>query len=158
MALLIRGLRGDAVKLLQQRLEVGDDGIFGPGTEKALKAYQEEHDLVADGKAGADTFASMGLYELILLKRGSKGALVAKMQGALEIDDDGKFGPGTEKSGRAYQTRNDLEVDGRAAPTTLTKMGVLGPEAEAAAKGAALWASVSENTEGTLDKLKSLFT
>jgi peptidoglycan hydrolase-like protein with peptidoglycan-binding domain len=158
MALLMRGLRGEAVTLLQQRLGLDDDGIFGGGTEKAVKAYQEENGLAADGKAGADTFASMGLYDLILLRRGSKGGLVKKMQAALEIDDDGKFGAGTEKSVREYQEKNELEVDGLAGPQSLLKLGVLGPEAEAAAKGAALWASVGESTEGTLDKLKSLFS
>ena len=81
----------------------------------------------------------MGLYDLILLRRGSKGVLVKKMQGALALDDDGKFGPGTEKSVRDYQEKNELEVDGLAGP-------------------AALWASVGESTEGTLDKLKSLFS
>ncbi len=157
MALLMRGLRGEAVKLLQQRLGLEDDGIFGGGTEKAVKTYQEEHGLSPDGRAGAETFASMGLYDLVLLRRGSKGGLVKKMQGALGIDDDGKFGKGTETSVRTYQENNGLEVDGLAGPATLVKLGVLGPEAEAAAKGAALWASVGESTDGTFDKLKSLF-
>ncbi len=157
MALLMRGLRGEAVKLLQQRLGLDDDGIFGGGTEKAVKAYQEENNLAVDGKAGAETFASMGLYDLVLLRRGSKGALVKKMQAALGVGDDGKFGPGTEKSVRTYQEQNELDVDGLAGPKTLVKLGVLGPEAELAAKGAELWAAVGESTEGTLDKLKSLF-
>ena len=40
MSLLKRGLRGEPVKLLQKALGVEADGIFGPGTEKALRDYQ----------------------------------------------------------------------------------------------------------------------
>ncbi len=32
------------------------DGIFGPNTEKAVKKYQKEHNLVADGIIGPNTW------------------------------------------------------------------------------------------------------
>jgi len=41
MAILKRGLAGEPVKILQQALGVPTDGRFGPGTESALKAYQQ---------------------------------------------------------------------------------------------------------------------
>ena len=67
MSILKRGLSGEPVKVLQAKLGVTADGIFGPGTETALKEYQKKHGLAADGVAGPDTFTQMGLYELVLL-------------------------------------------------------------------------------------------
>lgn len=55
---LKRGLKGDEVKKMQEMLaklgfEVGEiDGIFGPKTEAALKAFQEKYGLLADGIFG----------------------------------------------------------------------------------------------------------
>lgn len=119
MAILKKGMSGEPVKRLQEKLGVDADGIFGSGTQKALKAYQDEEGLAADGVAGPDTFAHMGLQELILLKKGSKGELVKKLQEALEVGADGIFGSGTEKALKAYQEDNGLKVDGIAGPETL---------------------------------------
>ena len=63
MSILKRGLKGAPVKRLQEKLGVDADGAFGPGTEKALKEYQAANGLAADGIAGPDTFAKMGLPE-----------------------------------------------------------------------------------------------
>ena len=66
--ILKRNSSGNAVKLLQQALTMtghysGEiDGKFGPGTENAVKAFQNAAGLVADGKAGAAT-----QYQLRLL-------------------------------------------------------------------------------------------
>ena len=49
MAILKRGLAGEPVKVLQQKLGVPTDGEFGPGTEAALKKYQQENGLTVDG-------------------------------------------------------------------------------------------------------------
>ena len=103
MAILLRGLQGEPVKRLQAKLGVDADGIFGPGTEAAVKEYQKKNGLSVDGIAGPDTFSAMGLKELILLKRGSRGTTVKKMQEKLGIGADGKFGPGTEKAVKEYQ-------------------------------------------------------
>jgi putative chitinase len=54
-----RGSKGDAVKKLQVALGLGDDGIFGIGTEIALKSWQEKHGLTADGIAGPATFKKL---------------------------------------------------------------------------------------------------
>lgn len=47
------------VKLLQQRLGIVDDGQFGAGTEKAVRAYQKKHGLIVDGIVGPDTWSSL---------------------------------------------------------------------------------------------------
>ena len=62
------GDRGHAVETLQGALQAhgydleycgGADGIFGEGTEYAVKAYQREHGLTADGVVGEDTWTSL---------------------------------------------------------------------------------------------------
>jgi hypothetical protein len=57
--LLRKGSRGREVAEMQQALGIDDDGIFGVGTEKAVKAYQNKHHLVADGIVGPQTLAMM---------------------------------------------------------------------------------------------------
>ena len=122
MAILKRGLAGEPVKILQAKLGVVADGQFGPATEEALKAYQKAHGLSVDGIAGPDTFLALELPELILLTVGSKGDAVKKLQEALNIAADGKFGEGTAKAVRAFQEQNGLDADGMAGPVTLAKI------------------------------------
>lgn len=47
------------VVLLQQRLGIGADGRFGPGTRSAVIAYQRNHGLDADGVVGPQTWSSL---------------------------------------------------------------------------------------------------
>jgi peptidoglycan hydrolase-like protein with peptidoglycan-binding domain len=124
MSILKRGLAGEPVKILQQKLGVAADGQFGPGTEQALKDYQGKHGLKVDGIAGPDTFAQMGLYELILLKPGTTGDTVKKLQQSLGIAADGQFGAGTAKAVKDFQAKNGLDADGLAGPATLAKMSL----------------------------------
>ena len=64
---LRRGSRGNEVKLIQYYLNflsffnnrlpsIDADGIFGPATENAVKAFQSEYGLTADGIVGRDTW------------------------------------------------------------------------------------------------------
>ena len=122
MAILKKGLSGEPVRLLQAKLGVEADGEFGPGTEKALKDWQTKNGLAADGVAGPDTFMTMQLYELVLLKPGTRGNAVKKLQEALAVAADGQFGAGTEKAVRDYQSKNGLKADGVAGPATLAQM------------------------------------
>ena len=46
---------------LQEALDITADGVFGAGTEAALKAFQEEAGLIADGIAGRNTYQALGL-------------------------------------------------------------------------------------------------
>jgi len=59
--ILKKGTRGNEVKLLQEFLDAGADGIFGPGTERAVKKWQSENGLVVDGIVGPATWDAMGL-------------------------------------------------------------------------------------------------
>ena len=49
--LLKVGSKGNEVKQLQEKLGLAADGSFGPGTEKAVKAWQSANGLTADGLA-----------------------------------------------------------------------------------------------------------
>jgi putative chitinase len=53
------GSSGEDVKKLQEKLGLGADGIFGPGTEKAVKAWQAANGLTADGIVGDGTWGKM---------------------------------------------------------------------------------------------------
>jgi putative chitinase len=57
--LLKVGSKGEDVKKLQSFLGLGADGSFGPGTEKAVKAWQAANGLTADGLVGDGTWAKM---------------------------------------------------------------------------------------------------
>jgi hypothetical protein len=56
---LRRGARGDLVRQVQEKINVEVDGIFGAGTEAALRQFQRDHDLVPDGIVGPRTWASL---------------------------------------------------------------------------------------------------
>jgi putative chitinase len=58
------------------------------------------------------------------LKLGSEGEEVKKLQAALGVNADGKFGPGTQTALKAWQQKNGLDADGIAGQKTLEKMGI----------------------------------
>lgn len=65
MPLLKRGSSGSDVRTLQAALKQlgfdpgGVDGIFGPGTEDAVKAFQKSKGLTPDGIVGPNTMAAL---------------------------------------------------------------------------------------------------
>lgn len=136
MSILKRGLKGAPVKRLQAKLGITADGDFGPGTERALKDYQQANGLAVDGIAGPDTFTAMGLHELVLLRKGSRGAAVKKLQEGLGIGADGIFGAGTEAAVKDYQTSKGLDADGLAGPETLALLDTFEEMTPAVAKAA----------------------
>jgi peptidoglycan hydrolase-like protein with peptidoglycan-binding domain len=56
---LRRGSKGDLVELLQSRLKLTVDGIFGPATEAAVKAMQAGYNIAADGIVGPQTWEKL---------------------------------------------------------------------------------------------------
>lgn len=122
MSILMRGMLGEPVRVLQEKLGVNADGVFGAGTETALKDYQTQNGLRVDGIAGPDTFSSMGLHELVLLTVGTKGDTVKKLQEALGVDADGIYGKGTAAAVKKFQEEQGLDADGIAGPATLAKL------------------------------------
>ena len=59
IGVLKKGMRGEGVKMMQEALGIGADGIFGSGTEAKLKEWQSANGLVADGIAGPSTLGEL---------------------------------------------------------------------------------------------------
>lgn len=62
---LEQGSTGRAVRQLQEALveqgwEIDVDGDFGPATDEAVREFQEENELDADGVVGPQTWAALG--------------------------------------------------------------------------------------------------
>ena len=55
------GSRGNEVKVLQEKLNLKADGIFGPLTEEAVKDFQRSNGLEVDGIAGDGTLSKLNL-------------------------------------------------------------------------------------------------
>lgn len=149
-----KGELGVHVQRLQEKLAAlgyydGDiDGIFGTGTEIALKEFQRESDLVEDGIAGMrtwqalsealednDVFADhdndkgqdMENDEEELnphLRRGDQGRAVFRLnellknKGFLHKDIDDVFDLQTKLAVKLFQEYSGLQVDGIAGPVT----------------------------------------
>ena len=52
---------GSTVSALQSVLGITPDGVYGPNTRRAVRAYQRNHGLVVDGIAGPATLGSLGI-------------------------------------------------------------------------------------------------
>jgi peptidoglycan hydrolase-like protein with peptidoglycan-binding domain len=71
------GFNGHPVKTLQYLLRarghsVAVDGVFGPNTEAAVKAFQASKGLTADGVVGPTSWAAL----IVPVKKGSQGDAV----------------------------------------------------------------------------------
>jgi putative chitinase len=74
------------------------------------------------GKVSAPAHAASASSSGGILRRGSKGDDVKKMQAKLGLAADGDFGPGTEAALKKWQAANGLTADGVAGPKTLAKL------------------------------------
>lgn len=59
-AMLRRGDRGESVGILQRKLGIAADGVFGLQTERAVRDYQASKGLKADGLVGPATWEALG--------------------------------------------------------------------------------------------------
>lgn len=56
-----QGDTGNVVEQIQDEVGVSVDGTFGARTEQAVKAFQSDNDLTADGVVGPETGSAMGI-------------------------------------------------------------------------------------------------
>lgn len=81
MAVYKRGSIGEQVKQIQKALGIKVDGIFGKGTEDAVKKFQGENCLTADGKVGSKTM------KILMEKMDTDLSVIIKPKESLDIKD-----------------------------------------------------------------------
>ncbi|MER6056306.1 peptidoglycan recognition protein family protein [Streptomyces albidoflavus] len=121
----LSGSSGPQVKAVQRLLTDLEytpgavDGAFGSATQAAVRAFQQDKGLEADGIVGKATWtALLSAGSTPTLRSGSSGEAVSRLQRALTaasgktVAVDGSFGSGTAEAVRAYQSARSLEADG----------------------------------------------
>ena len=133
--LVRRGDQQHPVQTLQYLLRarghtVTADGIFGPNTESAVRAFQQEKNLSIDGIVGPNTWSAL----IVQVKQGSQGDAVRGVQEEFQFRNlsgdpsqglqvDGIFGPKTDAAVRGFQQAlhadiPSVAVDGIVGPIT----------------------------------------
>ncbi len=116
------GNNGHPIKTLQYLLlarghSLVVDGVFGPNTGAAVKAFQASQGLTADGVVGPVTWMAL----VVQIKKGSQGDAVRGVQEEFQFRNlsgdpgnglqvDGTFGPATEAAVRGFQQALSLDI------------------------------------------------
>ena len=126
-----KGNQGHPIRTLQFLLRARGhnltvDGMFGPATEAAVKAFQTSKGMTADGILSAQTWSTL----IIQVKKGSSGDAVRGVQEEFQfragepgkgLKVDGIFGPQTNSTVRGFQHALSLDV-----PSVVVD-GIVGP-------------------------------
>ena len=131
--LVRQGAQQHPVKTLQYLLRARGhyltvDGIFGPNTNAAVRAFQQQTGLAVDGIVGPVTWSAL----IITVKQGSTGDAVRGVQEEFQFRNqsggpglavDGIFGPKTDAAVRGFQKAlhqdiPSVAVDGIVGPVT----------------------------------------
>jgi peptidoglycan hydrolase-like protein with peptidoglycan-binding domain len=125
---LKRGSEGPRVAKIQRWLGIASDGIFGPGTKRAVKRFQRGRGLTADGIVGPATWGALKSSHARKASTGGGGkrSAVVLLQRELGIAADGIFGPGTEAAVKSFQSSHGLTADGIVGPATWSALGHAG--------------------------------
>lgn len=131
--LVRRGDEQHPVRTLQYLLRarghtVVVDGVFGPATEAAVRAFQQEKRLAVDGIVGPNTWSAL----IVTVRQGSAGDAVRGVQEEFQFRNlsgdpskglavDGIFGPKTEAAVRGFQQALHADIP------TVTVEGIVGP-------------------------------
>ncbi len=131
--LVRRGDEQHPVKTLQYLLRarghsVVVDAIFGPATEAAVRAFQQEKNLTVDGIVGTNTWSAL----VVTVRQGSQGDAVRGVQEESQFRNlsgdpsqglavDGIFGPTTDAAVRGFQQALHADIP------SVTVDGIVGP-------------------------------
>ena len=148
----VRNLQQDLTTLGYYWAEI--TGNFGERTEAAVKRFQEENGLTADGVAGTKTLNAIaaavarkggtpasGGNAGTTLKLNSQGTKVSQLQTDLKqlgyyyADITGNFGERTEAAVKAFQKAKSLTADGIAGTKTLNAIAVAVDKAGGSSSG-----------------------
>lgn len=110
------------------------DGVFGPKTDAAVRAFQLSHGLAVDGIVGRFTWSAL----LITVQRGDTGSAVMAAQDQLTLRGlsgdpklfvDGIFGPKTQAAVVYFQSRMaDLRQQETNGLESFAVDGIVGPQ------------------------------
>lgn len=175
---------GDDVREVQRKLKNlgfykgSVDGDFGEGTETAVKNFQKQYGLTADGKVGTQTLEALrnaratakpaylpataapkstpapSYDENTYLRKGNSSSDVRKMQerlislGYLSGNPTGTFDEATEDAVIAFQKRNCSYSDGVAGPLTLKALYSSSAKSTSTAAGI-IGTTLQEGSEGS---------
>ena len=110
--------------IIQQELQIlgyfegQPDGILGPLTEEALRAFQTDAGITVDGEYGPETYAA-----LADALEADTDFVITVQEDLMELKlypgpADGDYGPGTTKAVESLQEKCGITVDGRFTPQT----------------------------------------
>ncbi len=137
------GSRGTAVRSVQLLLKVSATAYYGPLTTAAVKRWQAAKHLPATGVVDARTWTAMRLSPAvttasptkpaatkpaavtrILLRRGSTGSYVVRLQRILHVSATGFYGPLTAAAVLHWQRAHRLPATGTVDTRTWTALGL----------------------------------
>jgi hypothetical protein len=144
------GSQGELVAHVQTKLGVASDGIFGPQTDAAVRAYQLSAGLDVDGIVGPSTWASM------FGKAGARGAAMGGSNIPPEVKQEVE--QRLERAGQELAAQGNsgagAELGGQVGATTPTAPTTQGnttlPTTQAPAGGSCGSSTISTPVQGTV--------
>jgi peptidoglycan hydrolase-like protein with peptidoglycan-binding domain len=111
--------------LRAQGATVAVDGVFGPQTAGAVRAFQQDRRLTVSGEVDGKTWSAL----IVRVIQGSTGEAVRGLQAEFQfrnlsgnpatgVQIDGVFGPQTEAAVIDFQQALGLDIDGVVGPVT----------------------------------------